>query len=250
MRRCLLIVFTHRMPLLLRLISLHTSEAVFSLLTRLFTWLVRLLIHSSEVITTAIATDQMRHEKNWSNGAQPKSEPSLNCRGRNLKRNAWLNPEHPSSPMMPRRSFLARTLLGAAGLATMPCGIVNVSRPSLWIADSEPAVACAIQLLARQCGFTDVNIFGCKRTAIQRLRTEITKPTLVVTDYWSGQMQGDEFIRLARQASPNTKVILFSAVVGNRQRWIAVAGVNAPRPDAFVEKPSTRKLMTTLCQMR
>ena len=149
---------------------------------------------------------------------------------------------------MPRRSFLCRTLLGAAGLAAIPSVIPG--RPSLWIADSEPCVAFAVQLLARHCGFADVRIFECKRMAIQRLRTEVTKPTLLITDYLSGYMRGNEFIRLARHAAPGTKLILFSAVVGNIERWIAVAGMNAPRPDAIVEKPSVRKLMAALCQTR
>ena len=152
--------------------------------------------------------------------------------------------------MMPRRSFIRSALLGAAGLAAMPAVLAQEHRPSLWIADSEPGVAFAIQLLARNCGFEQVHIFECKRTAIRHLQTVATKPTLLVTDYWSGQMRGSEFIRLARDASPATKVILFSAVVGNLTVWTAVAGPNAPRPHAIVEKPSARKLMATLCQMR
>ncbi len=150
---------------------------------------------------------------------------------------------------MPRRLFLCTALLGTAGLVTMPGVLAEVSRPSLWIADSEPGVAVAVHLLARHCGFGEAHVFECKRTALERLRTAVTKPTLLVTDYWSGQMRGDEFIRLARQASPVTKLILFSAVVGNMEGWIAVAGINAPRPDAIVEKPSARKLTATLFQM-
>lgn len=149
---------------------------------------------------------------------------------------------------MPRRSFLACTVLGAAGLATMPTAIPQVSRTSLWIAESEPSVAAAIRLLVQRCGFANVDTFACKRTAIQCLQTEVTKPTLLVTDYWSGQMQGDEFIRLARQASPNTRVILFSGVVGNLERWLTVAGVNALQPHAFVEKPNSQELIATFYQ--
>jgi DNA-binding NarL/FixJ family response regulator len=151
--------------------------------------------------------------------------------------------------MMPRRTFLRTAFLGAVGLAAMPGDLAPMRRPSFWIADSDPGVAFAIQLLARHCGFADAHIFECKRTAIHRLRTASTKPTLLVTDYWGWRMRGSEFIRLARDAAPATKAILFSAVVGNLQDWIDVAGVNAPRPDAIVEKPSARKLMATLCQM-
>lgn len=150
---------------------------------------------------------------------------------------------------MPRRLFLCRALLGAAGLAAMPIVMAQVRRPSLWIADSEPGVAVAVQLLARHCGFGEAHVFECKRTALERLRTAVTKPTVLVTDYWSGHIRGNEFIRLARHASAATKVILFSAVLGNLQGWIAVAGLNAPRPDAIVEKPSARKLTATLVQM-
>ncbi len=82
------------------------------------------------------------------------------------------------------------------------------------------------------------------------LQAEVNKPTFLVTDYLGGHMRGNEFIDLARHASPNTKLILFSAVVGNMEGWIAVAGSNAPRPDAIAEKPDARKLMTVLCQMR
>ena len=151
--------------------------------------------------------------------------------------------------MMPRRSFLRTALLGTAGLVVMPSVLAPVRRPSLWIAESDPGVAFTIQLLARHCGFAEAHIFACKRTAIRQLQTAATKPALLVTDYWSGQMRGSEFIRLVREATPATKVILFSAVVGNLQGWMAVAGANAPRPDAIVEKPSARKLMAALCQM-
>ena len=69
-----------------------------------------------------------------------------------------------------------------------------------------------------------------------------------LSDTW--RVRGNEFVRLARHASPSTKLILFSAVVGNIEGWIAVAGLSAPRPDAIVEKPNAWKLMTVLCQMR
>ena len=152
--------------------------------------------------------------------------------------------------MMPRRSFLRSALLGAAGLVVMPNVLAPVRRPFLWIADSDPTVAFTIQTLARHYGFAEVHIFACKRTVIKRLLATAPKPTLLVTDYWSAQMRGSEFIRLARDASPATKVILFSAVVGNLQGWIAVAGPNAPQPDAIVEKPSARKLMALLCRIQ
>ena len=150
--------------------------------------------------------------------------------------------------MMPRRSFLCRAFLGAAGFAAMPGIITQVRPPSLWIADSEPSVALSIQVLARHCGLGDTRIFACKRTAIECLRAEVNKPALLVTDYLSGHMRGDKFIKLARVASPNTKLILLSAVVGNIQRWIAVAGLDAPRPDAIVEKPNARELIAAFCE--
>jgi len=152
--------------------------------------------------------------------------------------------------MMSRRSFLRHALLGATGLAVMPSVLAPGRHPALWIADSDLTVAFTIQTLARHYGFAEVQLFECKRTVIKRLLTTAPKPTLLVTDYWSAQIRGSEFIRLARDASPATKVILFSAVVGNLQDWMAVAGLNAPRPDAIVEKPGARKLMTALCQMR
>ena len=151
--------------------------------------------------------------------------------------------------MMPRRSFLWRALLGATGLAAVPSVIVQMRRPLLWIADSNPCVAFAIQLLARHCGFADSHIVECKRVAIKRLQTEVPKPKLLVTDYWSGHMRGNEFIRLARHVFPTTKVILFSTGVGNLRSWSDLAGLDAPIPDAIVEKPSTGKLMAALCQM-
>jgi response regulator RpfG family c-di-GMP phosphodiesterase len=151
------------------------------------------------------------------------------------------------NPMMTRRTFLGRSLLGAAGLAVIP-GVMAERRPTLWISDGDPSVALSIQVLARHCGVVDAHIFECKRKAIRCLRAEVDKPTFLVTDYASGQMRGNEFIRLARDASPDTKLILFSAVVGNIQRWIAVAGLDAPSPDAIVEKPDVRKLMAALCQ--
>jgi len=148
---------------------------------------------------------------------------------------------------MPRRTFLCHAPLGAAGLAVIPSVIGQVRCPSLWISEGDPCVALSIQVLARHCGFVDARIFECKSKAIECLRAEVNKPAVLVTDYRSGQMWGDEFIRLARHASPDTKLILFSAVVGNIQRWIAAAGLDAPRPDAIVEKPDARKLMAALC---
>jgi CheY-like chemotaxis protein len=147
--------------------------------------------------------------------------------------------------MMLRRSFLCNAFLGAAGLVAMPA-VLAPRRPSLWIADSEPCVAFAVQLLARHCGFADARIFASNAIAIKRLRTEAIKPALLVTDYLSGRMGGNEFMQLARHASPATKLILFSATLGTIEEWIAVAGLSAPRPDAIVEKPNARKLMPVL----
>src|SRR5437870_1117004 len=101
--------------------------------------------------------------------------------------------------MMPRRSFLCRALIAAAGLAAklkqpaadeadIPHATAHVRGLTLWIADSEPGVALAVQLLARHCGLADTHIFESKELAIRRLRAGITKPTLLVTDYWSSQM--------------------------------------------------------------
>lgn len=157
-------------------------------------------------------------------------------------------PKPITKPMMARRSFLCRALVGAAGFAAMPEIIIQVHRPSLWIADSEASVALSIQMLARHCGLCDARIFVCKRRAIKCLRTAVNKPALLVTDYLSGHMRGDKFIQLARDASPNTKLILLSAVVGNLQRWIAVAGLEAPRPDTIVEKPNTRELIAAFAK--
>ena len=150
--------------------------------------------------------------------------------------------------MMPRRTFLCHAPLGAAGLAVIPSVIEQVRRPSLWISDGDHCVALSIQVLARHCGFAEAHIFDCKRKALECLRAEVNKPAFIVADYRSGHMLGDEFIGLARHASPDTRLILFSAVVGNIERWIAAAGLDAPRPDAIVEKPDARKLMTVLCQ--
>ena len=106
--------------------------------------------------------------------------------------------------MMPRRAFLRSAILGAAGLATMPRVIAQARHPSLWIADSDPRVALAVQLLARHLGLADAPIFACKRRAINCLQTEVTKPALLVTDYYSGQMRGDELIRLANSVQAAT----------------------------------------------
>ena len=148
--------------------------------------------------------------------------------------------------MISRRSFLGTAFLGTAGIVAFPGVIVSVRRPLLWIADSEPCVGIAVQFPARYYGLADAHIYECKRTAIKCLNTEINKPALIVTDYLSGQMRGDEFIRLARLASPGTKLILFSAVVGNIEEYKALAGSNVTRPDAIVEKPNIRKLIAVL----
>src|SRR6266568_3102040 len=150
--------------------------------------------------------------------------------------------------MMPRRTFLCHAPLGVVWLTAIPSVVGHVRRPSLWISDSDPCVALSIQVFARHCGFVDTHIFECKPKAIECLQAEVNKPTCLVTDYGRGQMRGNEFIRLARQAGRNTKLILFSAVVGSIQRWITVAGLDSPRPDAIVEKPDARKLMAVLCQ--
>jgi CheY-like chemotaxis protein len=130
----------------------------------------------------------------------------------------------------------------------MPDAFAHLRRPSLWIADSDPSVACAVQFLASHCGLVDVHIFESKLKAIKCLQTRFAKPTLLITDYFGGQMRGSEFIRLARQASPETKLILFSAAVDSAKRWITVAGLNIPKPDAIVEKPDIRALMAALGQ--
>lgn len=148
--------------------------------------------------------------------------------------------------MMPRRSFLCRALLGSVGLAVIPATLSLVRRPSLWITDDEPSVAFAVQLFSRHHRICNARIFASKSKAIECLQTAVEKPALIVTDYWSSEMRGDEFIRLARHASPGTKIILFSAVVGSAEEYIDCAGLNALKPDAIVEKPNVGKLIMTL----
>ena len=148
--------------------------------------------------------------------------------------------------MMPRRSFLCRALLVAAGFAIAPRAMAASRRHSLWIADSEPGVAFAVQLFLRHHRISNARIFASKSKAIECLQTSVEKPALIVTDYWSSEMRGDEFIRLARHASPGTKIILFSAVVGSVEEYIDCAGLNALKPDAIVEKPNVGKLIMTL----
>ena len=48
---------------------------------------------------------------------------------------------------MTRRTFLGRSLLGAAGLAVIPGAIAQGRSPSSWIDDSESRVTFAVQLL-------------------------------------------------------------------------------------------------------
>lgn len=158
---------------------------------------------------------------------------------------------------MNRRTFIQRALYGTAALAAIP-NTATISAltekqftiPGLWIADSEPGVALAIKLLAVHSGIADVTVFESKRAAMRRLRAANPKPAFIVTDYLGGEMDGSEFITLARHAAPGTRLILHSAVVGDIERWIEVAGCSAPRPHAIIEKPDAQKLMAVLRQMR
>ena len=100
--------------------------------------------------------------------------------------------------------------------------------------------------MARECGIADARIFNSKRKAVRQLRASFFKPDFIITDYLDSEMRGDEFIRLARQISPQTKVILFSAVVGNADRWNKFAGLDAPIPDLIIEKPDTQRLRIIL----
>ncbi len=152
--------------------------------------------------------------------------------------------------MITRRSFIQRTLLGVAAIAVSPQVAAKPFPPSLWITDSESTVALCVELMAHHCGILDTRIFTSKRTLIHCLLTAFRQPRILVTDFLDAEMRGNEFIRLARHASPDTSLILHSAVIGSVEQWIAVSGQNAPRPDAIIEKPDARSLMAVLSQMR
>ncbi len=144
---------------------------------------------------------------------------------------------------MPRRTFLYRTLIGAAGIVTLPVGLAPARQPLLWIADPDADVTATIQLLTQHYQLAEARVFRCKRQVIASLHREPRKPTFLVTDYFGGPMRGAEFIHWARRAAPTTKVILFSAVVGSLATWRTIAGAAAPAPDVIIEKPDLQKLL-------
>ncbi len=151
--------------------------------------------------------------------------------------------------MTSRRVFLRHALVGTATIAAQPVGFMKNPRPRLWIADSDPAVRATLRLLMRYYALTKPREFLCKQHALTCLQTEILKPTLLITDFAGGAMRGDEFVRLAQNFAPTTRLILFSAVIGHHNDWIAMADPAAPAPDVIIEKPDIQKLITVVRQM-
>lgn len=151
--------------------------------------------------------------------------------------------------MTSRRVFLRHALVGTATMATGPVGFMKNARPRLWIADSDPAVRATLRLLMRYYVLAELREFLCKQHALTCLQTEVLKPTLLITDFAGGAMRGDEFVRLARKSSPTTRLILFSAVIGHHNDWIALAGRDAPAPDVIIGKPDIQKLITIVRQI-
>jgi PAS domain S-box-containing protein len=100
------------------------------------------------------------------------------------------------------------------------------------VVDDDKIVTSALKTLFRMEGFTDANYFNDPNDAIEFLKTE--KPDLILSDFLMPQMNGFEFLSVAKGFYPDASMILLT---GYADKENAIRAINEIGLYKYIEKP-------------
>ena len=107
----------------------------------------------------------------------------------------------------------------------------NGAKPpiTIFVVDDEQMLLDLAVAILQPLGF-NVRTFSDPRMALKEYPT--AKPTVIVTDYAMGEMNGLDLVRECKRANPKQKMILLSGTVDEK----IFAGL-PQKPDRFMVKP-------------
>ncbi len=105
----------------------------------------------------------------------------------------------------------------------------NNAPATVFVVDDEPMLLEMAAMILEPLGYR-VQTFRDPQAALAEFVT--AQPTLVVTDYAMGAMNGMDLIRECKQLNPRQKILLLSGTVDE-----SIYAENAVKPDRFLAKP-------------
>jgi DNA-binding response OmpR family regulator len=103
------------------------------------------------------------------------------------------------------------------------------AQTTIFVVDDEPMLLDLAAAILQPMGF-DVRIFRDPKTALKEF--SVKQPTLLVTDYAMGEMNGLDLVRECRRVNPVQKIILLSGTVDEN-----IYADSTAKPDRFLAKP-------------
>jgi DNA-binding NtrC family response regulator len=107
----------------------------------------------------------------------------------------------------------------------------------IYVVDDEPMVGEVVEILLQMEGFQP-RLFQDPAVALMDFLGANPRPTLLITDFVMGSMNGMELIDNCKQIQPDLKTILFSGNVGEK-----ITASYSVKPDRFVSKPFQPKVL-------
>jgi DNA-binding NtrC family response regulator len=107
----------------------------------------------------------------------------------------------------------------------------------IYVVDDEPMVGEVVEILLQMEGFQP-KLFQDPAVALMDFLAANPRPTLLITDFVMGSMNGMELIDNCKRIQPELKTILFSGNVGER-----ITSSYSVKPDRFVSKPFQPKVL-------
>jgi CheY-like chemotaxis protein len=100
---------------------------------------------------------------------------------------------------------------------------------TIFVVDDEPLLLDLAAAILQPMGF-NVQTFRDPQTALAAFPA--AKPTVVVTDYAMGEMNGLDLVRECKRINPNQKILLLSGTVDE-----SIYAELLHKPDRFLAKP-------------
>ncbi|HOW64969.1 MAG TPA: response regulator [Candidatus Paceibacterota bacterium] len=107
----------------------------------------------------------------------------------------------------------------------------------IYVVDDEPMVGEVVQILLQMEGF-EPKLFQDPAVALMDFLSANPRPSLLITDFVMGSMNGMELIDNCKRIQPDLKTILFSGNVGEK-----ITSSYSVKPDRFVSKPFQPKVL-------
>jgi CheY-like chemotaxis protein len=103
------------------------------------------------------------------------------------------------------------------------------SSPMIFVVDDESMLLDLAAAILQPLGY-NVRTFSDPQTALTEFPA--ARPSIVVTDYAMGEMNGMDLVRECRRVNPAQKIILVSGTVDE-----SIYDGSAAKPDFFLAKP-------------